>query len=81
MKTIDKTKQVDHPDYYNQGSIECMDAMTASKGIDKVLAFCECNAFKYLWRLGDKDDAVQDAKKAIWYINKFIELKEYENKN
>lgn len=26
------------------------------------------NAFKYLFRIGDKDNPLQDAKKALWYI-------------
>jgi hypothetical protein len=31
------------------------------------------NAIKYLWRAGLKDDALQDLRKAQWYINREIE--------
>jgi hypothetical protein len=31
-------------------------------------------AAKYLWRLGDKDDAVKDLEKTKWYLNRVINL-------
>jgi len=31
------------------------------------------NAIKYLWRSGLKDDAVEDLRKARWYIDREIE--------
>lgn len=34
------------------------------------LAFLRGNAIKYLWRLGRKDAASQDAHKALWYIDR-----------
>ena len=69
---------VEHPQHYNQGGIECIDAMIAAKGIEKVKAFCECNAFKYAWRCADKN-GTEDIDKAIWYLNKFKELENGEN--
>ena len=67
---------VNHPSHYNRGGIECIDAMIAAKGIEKVKIFCECNDFKYDWRRGEKDPILQDAKKSRWYLDKFIELEE-----
>ena len=67
---------VNHPSHYNRGGIECIDAMIAAKGIEKVKIFCECNEFKYGWRRGEKDPILQDAKKSRWYLDKFIELEE-----
>ena len=46
---------------------------------DKTAAFCELNAFKYLWRANNKGTDIQDKKKAEWYINKYSELKENKN--
>lgn len=66
---------VEHPAHYASGSIECIDAMIETQGIEAVKNFCICNAFKYLWRHGKKN-GVEDVKKASWYINKFIELEE-----
>ena len=35
--------------------------------------FCLGNALKYIWRAGLKTDAVEDLKKARWYIDREIE--------
>ena len=56
-----------------------IDIMLDIFGKDKTAAFCELNAFKYLWRANNKGTDIQDKKKAIWYLNKYIELKENNN--
>ena len=57
---------VNHPSHYNQGGVECIDALDACGfGLD----FCVGNAIKYLWRFKDKDKPVEDLKKAQWYLN------------
>lgn len=66
---------VEHPAHYTGGSIECIDAMIETQGVEAVKDFCICNAFKYLWRHGKKN-GVEDVKKAAWYLNKFVELEE-----
>jgi hypothetical protein len=38
--------------------------------------FCLGNAMKYIWRAGLKQDAVEDLKKAVWYIEREIALRE-----
>lgn len=56
---------VNHPSHYNQGNVECIDALDACGfGLD----FCVGNAIKYLWRFKDKDKPVEDLKKALWYL-------------
>ena len=67
---------VNHPFHYKNGKYEAIDIMLDIFGKDKTLAFCELNAFKYLWRADNKGTDIQDKKKAIWYLNKYIELKE-----
>jgi len=63
---------VNHPDHYNCGGIECIDAIAAAtadlKGLE---AFCTANAIKYLWRWKNKGGK-QDLDKAMWYIEKLI---------
>lgn len=66
---------VNHPEHYTQGTIECIDAMTAAFGTEIVSEYCLINAFKYLWRHNLKENPIQDIKKARWYINKSLELK------
>jgi hypothetical protein len=68
------TNPVAHPSHYNQGNIECIDAMVAAFGKEAVATFCHINAFKYLWRTEHKN-GLQDIDKAIWYLNKYKELK------
>lgn len=64
---------VDHPSHYNQGNIECIDAMVAAFGKEAVENFCLVNAFKYVWRNQNKN-GLEDIDKAIWYLNKYKEL-------
>ncbi len=66
---------VEHPQHYTSGNIECIDAMIETQGVEAVKNFCICNAFKYLWR-HNKKNGVEDVKKAVWYLNKFLECEE-----
>ena len=72
----DKKEMVNHPDHYNNGNMECIDGMVGAFGNDEVRIFCKLNAFKYLWRLGHKDDEAQEVGKIKWYLDKYIELKD-----
>lgn len=64
---------VNHPDHYNKGDIECIDAMLAAAGTEATKNFCQLSCFKYLWRFKHKN-GVEDLKKAEWYLKKLIEL-------
>lgn len=66
---------VEHPAHYTGTSIECIDAMIETQGVEATKNFCICCAFKYLWRHNWKDH-VKDIRKAAQYLNKFIELEE-----
>lgn len=67
-------EMVNHPSHYKNGNIECIEVMINVFGKHKVAAFCELNAFKYQWRANNKGTDIQDKEKAIWYLNKYIEL-------
>ena len=75
-KNMSEIEGVNHPSHYNKGGIEAIDAMESAFGIDAVIAFCKCNAFKYQWRAGEKDGESyeKDIAKAQWYLNKATEL-------
>ena len=62
--------KVNHPKHYNShpSGIECITVV-------EHMSFNIGNAIKYLWREGLKGDSVEDLKKAIWYINREIELR------
>ena len=64
---------VNSPRHYNQGKFECIDVMVETFGIEAVKNFCLLNAFKYIWRTGEKNGR-EDIEKAVWYLNKFLEL-------
>ena len=66
-------EEINHPDRYAGGKFECIDVMIDVFGADAVKHFCILNAFKYIWR-AEKKNGVEDIKKAVWYLNKFIEL-------
>ena len=68
-----EAEMVNHPAHYNDGRIECIDAMIDAFGNNEVMSFCKINAFKYIWRAEHKG-GVKDIKKAAWYLNKYIEL-------
>lgn len=57
-----------NPPHYKRGEIECIDALRACMTPEEFRGYCKGSAMAYLWRLGQKDHAVQEAKKAGWYI-------------
>ena len=62
---------INHPAHYTFGSIEVIDAI---EGL--LLPYHLGNALKYIARAGRKDPAKteEDLRKAIWYINRYIEF-------
>ena len=61
---------VNSPAHYSDSSIECIDAMVAAFGQERVQDYSEIAAFKYQWRCGKKlyNDANQDKAKSVWYL-------------
>jgi hypothetical protein len=62
-----KKEMVDHPQHYNQGKIEVIDAIE-----DWSLNFCEGNVIKYVARHRHKGEPLKDLRKARWYIDRLI---------
>lgn len=71
---------VNSPPHYTQGGIECIDAMESAFGADGLSVYCKIAAFKYIWR-EERKNGTEDLKKAIWYLNKCVELKEKKNED
>lgn len=74
-----KKEMVNHPLHYqglevNGTNVECIEAMEGLKGWYNTAIFCEMNAFKYNWRVGEKDMIPQELGKIAWYGNKAKEL-------
>lgn len=64
-----KFDPVDRPKHYNShpSGIECIT-------IAEHMSFCLGNAMKYIWR-NDLKNGTEDLKKAIWYIEREIALR------
>lgn len=60
---------VNHPAHYKASN--GLEAITVIEGFD--LGFHLGNAVKYLLRAGKKDDAVQDLRKARWYVERDLQ--------
>ena len=58
---------VNHPPHYTShpSGIEAIQ-------VTEHMGFCLGNAVKYIWRAGDKGDALTDLRKARWYLDREI---------
>jgi hypothetical protein len=66
---------IEHPSHYRQGKYECIDVIE-----DWKLSFHLGNCLKYLCRAEHKGKEIEDLKKARWYLDRQIALKEKEMK-
>jgi len=59
---------VNHPQHYtaHPSGVECIQVV-------EHMGFCIGNAIKYLWRADLKGDAIEDLRKAAWYVQREIE--------
>ena len=66
---------VNHPSHYNQGGIECIDALNAmvTGYPDPVGAVLAWQVVKYIWRHPFKANPVEDLKKARFYLDRLIQ--------
>lgn len=70
---------VNHPPHYNQGGIECVDAIEASMSPQGFRDYLKGNILKYLWRYEQKH-GLEDLKKAQWYLTRLtLNLEEEKN--
>ena len=62
------TDSVNHPPHYQNhpSGIECIQ-------ITEHMGFNLGNAIKYIWRADLKNDAIEDLRKARWYIDREIQ--------
>ena len=65
---------VNHPPHYTAGNVEAIDFIESviSDAPHMVPAYLHGQALKYLIRLWLKGNALEDARKAAWYINRLI---------
>jgi hypothetical protein len=71
VRKILESDAVGHPSHYTNhpSGIECIQ-------ITEHMGFNLGNAIKYIWRCDLKQDAIEDLKKARWYIDREIAKRE-----
>ena len=69
---------VNHPPHYNKGKYETIEVI--DDAIDEApttqIGYSQGNVIKYVLRMWHKGKALEDAKKAKWYLEKVINLLE-----
>ena len=69
---------VNSPVHYADGNgVECIDAIESSMSTEEFKGFLKGNVQKYVWRYAQKNGA-EDLKKAKWYLERLIKLREFE---
>lgn len=68
------TDPINHPAHYNAGPIEAIDVIEQTVGFapSPVLGGLQWQVLKYMLRLWHKGTALEDAKKARWYLDRLI---------
>jgi hypothetical protein len=66
-----KSDVVNHPKHYTShpSGVECIE-------ITRHMGYNLGNAVKYIWRCDLKRDAIEDLKKAIWYLQDELAVRE-----
>ena len=67
---------VEKAEHYNQGGIECIEAIEASMSPEEYAGFLKGQVIKYVWRYRHKCKPVEDLKKARYYLDELIEKTE-----
>ena len=68
------TDNVNKPEHYTQGNVECIDAIeSATTGLTGIVAVCVANIIKYVWRFGRKN-GIEDLDKADYYLQRIRTL-------
>jgi hypothetical protein len=75
MKAQAEFDMVNSPAHYAASGIETIDYIVDVLGEYEAISYCHGNVIKYTGsRLFKKGNPIQDAEKAVWYLNKMIDL-------
>ena len=66
---------VHSPAHYNQGQIECIDAIEAMLSVEEYIGYLRGNSMKYRWRFRYKN-GLEDLNKAEWYEKRLVKFME-----
>lgn len=63
--------QVNQPEHYRQGAIECIDAIESALTPEEFRGYCKGNLIKYAWRERHKGGA-ESLMKGQWYLARLL---------
>lgn len=69
-----KPDVVNHPEHYNTGKVECIEAIGESMTPEAFKGYLKGNCLKYLWRYERKGRPLEDLQKAEWYLKRLLEV-------
>ena len=74
LKEPKELDTIAHPDYYNEGGIECFDVIRAALGTKGLVSFCEANIIKYAYRMKKKGKYLEDVRKIRDYADEILKI-------
>ena len=69
-----REEEINNPQHYNKGGIECIDAIQAMLTAEEFLGYLRGNSLKYRWRFRYKNNPINDLSKASWYEKKLFDF-------
>jgi hypothetical protein len=77
QNNLNQRNAIENPPHYNNIDAECGDCKRKIECIDvtRHMSFNLGNAMKYIWRCDHKGNAIEDLKKAIWYLEDEIKMR------
>ena len=73
---VDGVDVVNSPPHYKTRGIEAIEGIEASMGPEAYAGYLKGNIMKYMWRYERKGKPIEDLKKARWYLDRLIGLRE-----
>ena len=76
FKETSSLDMVNHPEHYNKGRFETIDIIQdcVEDAPTVSLGYSQGNVLKYICRMWNKNNPLQDAEKAEWYLKNMIKL-------
>ena len=66
---------VNRPAHYNNGPVECIEAIESMLPSEEYIGYLRGNSLKYRWRFRYKN-GIEDLRKARWYEERLIKFME-----
>jgi len=68
-----KFDSVSKPAHYNNGGMECIEAIEGMLDHDEYIGYLRGNSLKYRWRYRYKGKPMEDLRKAEWYERRLMD--------